>query len=255
MKYGFLAILLPFLLFACSIHVHNTLQAPISVGKNIVDSAQLANSLYLKPIIASLQKKWPHNPMVNLVFHGHSVPAGYFQTPTVNTFQSYPLLVLKRLTDHFPTAQINCIRTAIGGENSEQGIKRFDSTVLNHKPDVLFIDYALNDRSIGLARSKAAMEHMIQKALLRNIKVVLLTPTPDLKENILSEQSELEKFSIQIIELVNKYKIGLIDSYQGFKNLAEEGQSLENFMAQNNHPNHKGHQLVADEISKLFGLK
>jgi acyl-CoA thioesterase I len=244
MKHHFVAIVLSILLFPCS----NYAQSPPQVTKG-------KDSLYLSPVIAALQKKWPYNPTVNLVFHGHSVPAGYFQTPTINTFQSYPLMVLKRLTESFPTVPINCIRTAIGGENSEQGAKRFDSTVLNHKPDVLFIDYALNDRKIGLERSKIAMEYMIQKAMKRNIKVVLLTPTPDLNENILSDQSELGKFSKQLIALANSYNIGLVDSYQIFINLAKEGKQLNNYMSQNNHPNHKGHQLVADEICKLFGLK
>jgi len=41
------------------------------------------------------------------------------------------------------------ICTAIGGENSSAGARRFESDVLVHKPDVLFIDYALNDRGLA----------------------------------------------------------------------------------------------------------
>lgn len=145
----------------------NTLQ-----NRNSKSEKASGDTTYLASIISELKKKWPENEVVNLVFHGHSVPAGYFQTPNINTFQSYPFLVLKKITDSFPTAEVNCIRTAIGGENSEQGAKRFDSTVLNHQPDVLFIDYALNDRNIGLKRSLIAWEYMIQKALMKNIKVV-----------------------------------------------------------------------------------
>jgi len=33
---------------------------------------------YLK---TELQKEWPKNRAMNIVFHGHSVPAGYFKTP------------------------------------------------------------------------------------------------------------------------------------------------------------------------------
>ncbi len=159
-----------------------------------ISFAQANPDNYLDSIKTELQKKWPDNKIINLVFHGHSVPAGYFKTPAIHTFQAYPMLVLKKVTEAFPTASVNCIRTAIGGENSEQGAKRFDSTVLNYHPDVLFIDYALNDRPIGIERARLAWESMIQKALKQNIKVVLLTPTPDLHENILSNDAPLENF-------------------------------------------------------------
>ena len=116
------------------------------------------SSSYLAGIKKELTKEWPGNRTINLVFHGHSVPAGYFKTPVVNTFDSYPYLLLKELKERYPHAVINVICTAIGGENSSAGAKRFDSDVLGHKPDVLFIDYALNDRGIGLEQSKEAWE-------------------------------------------------------------------------------------------------
>ncbi len=209
---------------------------------------------YLAPVINELKKNWPKNRIINLVFHGHSVVAGYFKTPAVNTFQSYPMLTLKKVTEQYPTATVNCIRTAIGGENSVQGEKRFDSTVLNTKPDVLFIDYGLNDRKIGIDTVQAAWESMIKKALAKNIKVVLLTPTPDLKEDITNDAVPLEGQSNMIIALAKKYNIAWIDSYHIFKKMVKAGMDLKPVMAQNNHINEKGHEIVANEISKLFGI-
>ena len=53
-----------------------------------------ANPLtYLEAIRGMLAKQWPDNRTVNLVCHGHSVPAGYFATPFVNTFEAYPCLL------------------------------------------------------------------------------------------------------------------------------------------------------------------
>jgi acyl-CoA thioesterase-1 len=106
------------------------------------DAESIADpSSYLEDIKSELKKEWPGNRTINLVFHGHSVPAGYFKTPLVNTFDSYPFLLLKELKELYPYAIINVICTAIGGENSSQGETRFESDVLVHKPDVLFIDY------------------------------------------------------------------------------------------------------------------
>jgi acyl-CoA thioesterase I len=210
------------------------------------------SSDYLKDIKSELKKEWPNNRTINLVFHGHSVPAGYFNTPNVKTLESYPYQVLKQLKELYPYAVINVINTSIGGENSVSGELRFESDVLIHKPDVLFIDYALNDRSVGLDKTREAWEKMIGEALKKGIKVILLTPSPDQGENILDPNATLEKYAQQIRDLSGKFGVGLVDSHETFRLVAVSGDTLSNYMAQSNHPNEKGHLLIANEIMKYF---
>src|SRR5690606_18832528 len=171
--------------------------------------AQVASEqLYLDGITQELKKEWPDNRTINLVFHGHSVPSGYFNTPRVKTLQSYPHLVLRGIKAHYPSAVVNVITTSIGGEQAEQGSLRFEEQVLTHRPDVLFIDYALNDRKIGLERAKEAWASMIIKAKERGVKVILLTPTPDLAEDILDDNAALARHSRQIRDLASRYRVG-----------------------------------------------
>ncbi|MFA7492581.1 MAG: GDSL-type esterase/lipase family protein [Proteiniphilum sp.] len=207
---------------------------------------------YLEDIRQELQKKWPHNRTIHLVFHGHSVPSGYFNTPYVRTMQAYPQKVLEAVKDIYPYAVVNSITTAIGGENAEQGAKRFKQDVLCHNPDVLFIDYALNDRGIGLDRSRHAWKEMIKEAQKQGVKVILLTPTPDLTEDILDDNSSLEQYSKQIRDLSVKYGTGLVDSYAAFKQKKKEGEELNALMSQSNHPNEKGHEVVKNLILHYF---
>lgn len=209
-------------------------------------------SVYLSDLKTELKKEWPNNRTINLVFHGHSVPAGYFKTPVVNSFDSYPFQVLKTLKEQYPFAVINVINTAIGGENSVSGEKRFESTVLIHQPDVLLIDYALNDRSIGLDQAANAWSKMIQKALKNKIKVILLTPSPDQRVDILEPNNELEKHAFQIRSLSKKYDVGLVDSYEEFRKKAISGEPVSDYMSQVNHPNAKGHLLIANKITEFF---
>ena len=223
----------------------------VSYQKNSI-SLLADPSNYLTDIKTELKKEWPKNRTINLVFHGHSVPAGYFKTPLVNTFDSYPMQVLKMVKEMYPFAVINIINTSIGGENSLSGEKRFDSTVLNHQPDVLFIDYALNDRSAGLEKAAKAWSTMIEKALKKNIKVILLTPSPDQRIDILSPNNELEKHALQIKALAKKYDVGLIDSYEEFRNKVLSGEPITNYMSQVNHPNQQGHLLIANKIAEFF---
>lgn len=98
--------------------------------------------------------KWPNNKTINIVCHGHSVPSGYFATPFVNTFKSYPYFVHRGIKERFPFAVTNVIVTGIGGESSQSGMRRFETEVLNHNPKIITIDYALNDRFIGLKNAR-----------------------------------------------------------------------------------------------------
>ncbi|MCF8221058.1 MAG: SGNH/GDSL hydrolase family protein [Cryomorphaceae bacterium] len=211
-----------------------------------------AKDNYLDSIKQELVKQWPKNRTINLVFHGHSVPSGYFKTPDVRPLQSYPHLLLKELKQVYPYAVINTILTCIGGENAQQGAKRFKRDVLNHKPDVLFIDYALNDRRIGLEASRKSWEYMIKAALKKNIKVILLTATPDQKVDLTDPKSDLQLLCNQIMDMSTEFKVGLVDSYALFQKIHSDGYKLADYMSQVNHPNEKGHQLVVDGIMKYF---
>lgn len=195
--------------------------------------------------------QWPKNRTINLVFHGHSVPAGYWHDHEVHTLESYPNLVLALLKKQYPYAVINVIVTAIGGENAIKGQTRFEQEVLVHKPDVLFIDYALNDRFSDIGNVKEAWSKMVEAALARNIKVILLTPSPDQRLTILDPANPLEPHVQQIHQLAKQYHVGLADPYSQFKRVAKGGE-LANYMSHVNHPNRAGHDLIASEIVKWF---
>lgn len=208
--------------------------------------------IYLKEIKTALQKEWPKNRTVNIVFHGHSVPAGYFKTPVVNTLSAYPNLVLQKIKTSYPLAVVNVIVTAIGGENSVRGAARFKKDVLTHHPDLIFIDYALNDRGLGLEKSYVAWNKMIKMAKGKGIKVILLTPSPDQKVNFADPENDLKKHTDQICRLAAENQVGIVDTYKAFEFLYPDKEKLRQYMSQVNHPNEKGHELIAEGIMKWF---
>lgn len=55
-----------------------------------------------------------------------------------------------------------------------------------------------------------------------------------------------------IRRLAAEYHVGLVDSYQLFKEKAAKGEDLKAYMSQNNHPNSAGHSCVAGEIMAWF---
>lgn len=207
---------------------------------------------YLNSVKKELTSKWPNNKIINLVFHGHSVPSGYFVTPTVETLASYPHLVLKQIKAKYPFAVVNCIITSKGGENSIQGMLRFKDEVLNHKPDVVFLDYGLNDRKIRIEEAKKAWEAMITEAKIRNIPIILLSTSPDMKVDYTDANNLLKQHSEQVQSIAKNYQVGFVDVYKSFEFLYPNKKELNKYMSQFNHPNKKGHELIANEIIKYF---
>lgn len=216
------------------------------------DPAIADPNTYLAGVVAELQKQWPANRTINIVCHGHSVPSGYFKTPVVDTFNAYPHLLHVGLKERYPFAVVNVIVTAIGGENSEQGTLRFEKDVLTHRPDVICIDYALNDRPLGLARAEKAWRQMIELAQKANIPLILLTPTADVSARMDDPNEPLNQHAEQIRRLAAEYNIGLVDSLAEFKRYVNSGNQLHDLMSQGNHPNRKGHDLVAAQLLRWF---
>lgn len=211
-------------------------------------------ALYLAEITGILRRRWPENRAINIVCHGHSVPAGYFATPMVDSLNAYPHLLHVGLKHRFPFAVINVIVTAIGGENSESGAERFERDVLCHRPDVITVDYALNDRGGGLEKAHASWKSMIRAGLAGGAKMLLLTPTPDVTQapgyggadkNLLSSHAD------QIRQLAADNAIGLADSFAACQNYASTG-NLSDILSWTNHPNRTGHELVARELLRWF---
>ncbi|MFK7790470.1 MAG: SGNH/GDSL hydrolase family protein [Phycisphaeraceae bacterium] len=208
---------------------------------------------YLSNIQEKMKVRWPKNKTINIVTHGHSVPAGYFKTPVVDTFNAYPHLLHVALKKQYPHAVINVINTAIGGENSVRGAKRFEEDVMSHRPDLITIDYALNDRGAGLEKSLEAWESMIKTAKREGIPVLLLTPTWDTRSKMNDPEDPLNLHAEQVRRLARIHGVGLVDSHQVFRQFVSvKGQALSDIMSTVNHPNRKGHELVVSELMRWF---
>lgn len=210
---------------------------------------------YLRDVVEVMTTHWPENRAVHIVCHGHSVPAGYFATPRVDTLAAYPHLLRVGLAERFPYAVANVIVSAIGGESSVPGAARFAADVLRHRPDVVTIDYGLNDRGLGLDAARAAWEQMIAAADDAGARVLLLTPTPDRTQRADAPEDErrpLREHAEQIRHLADEHGLGLVDSLAAADTYIAAGGDLVDLLSWSNHPNRAGHELVARALLRWF---
>jgi lysophospholipase L1-like esterase len=208
---------------------------------------------YLDPILDAMAVKWPGNRTINIACHGHSVPAGYFATPYVNSRDAYPARLHRLIKARFPFAVVNVIVTAVGGEASPAGAARFADDVLCHKPDLVTIDYGLNDRGCGLAAAENAWSSMLAAALEKGVKVILLTPTWDRSYYTEGEDwHSLTAHADQIRALAARHAAGLADCFAAFQSHVQKKEDLAALLSHVNHPSKKGHRLITQTLSPFF---
>jgi len=250
-KYNF-CILIPFviLLFFCILAMSLTHFGEASAKLCVADQ-----NTYLADITSLMKSKYPKNRTINIVCHGNSVPAGYFETPFVDPFNAYPHLLHKGLKSRYPFAVINVISTGIGGEASDKGAKRFIRDVLSIHPDLVTIDYGLTDLFIGLEKAEESWISMIKACQQKGIKVILLTPTIDTRANLDDPNELLNKHAQMIRKLAEEFNTGLADSLSSFRRYIKEGGRLDDLMSHTNHPSIKGHELVTTELLRWFPLE
>ena len=95
---------------------------------------------------------------VNVVFLGGSITVGAASP------KGYATFVGDWLKAHYPKAKINIINSGISGTGSDFGAARYDRDVLAKKPDLVFIEFCVND---GDSDRTDSMEKMVHKTWMK----------------------------------------------------------------------------------------
>jgi hypothetical protein len=75
---------------------------------------------------------------------------------------------LKWFQQQYPQAAVSEINAAIGGTGSDLGVFRLRQDVLVHKPDLLFVEFAVNDGGAAPAQIYRAMEGIVRQTWREN---------------------------------------------------------------------------------------
>ena len=208
---------------------------------------------YLSALSQKMEKSFPDNQLINIVVHGHSQTCGYTTGHVIDPFAAYPHQLQKLLHHRFPFATFNMIVTGTGGESSVSGVKRLESDVLCHKPDLVTIDYALNDRFANPEEVEASWDKMVSQLCQRKIPVILLTPTLDISSAY--EPKEMEKIQ-QLDEMIHRigaaHQVAVAEVFQTWTNYLKLHGRIEDLLCGVNHASELGHKLTAMELNSWF---
>ncbi|HJN18939.1 MAG TPA: GDSL-type esterase/lipase family protein [Armatimonadota bacterium] len=93
---------------------------------------------------------------------GEDVKIGYLGG-SITAQPGWRPLTLGWFREQYPDATINEINAAIGGTGSGLGVFRLQHDVLQHNPDLLFVEFAVNDGGAAPASIHRSMEGIIRQ--------------------------------------------------------------------------------------------
>ncbi|QNN23859.1 SGNH/GDSL hydrolase family protein [Planctomycetales bacterium ZRK34] len=82
---------------------------------------------------------------------------------SITAQQGYRVFTRKWFAEQFPKADVKEINAAIGGTGSDLGVFRLGHDVLAHKPDLVFVEFAVNDGGAPPDRIWKAMEGIVRQ--------------------------------------------------------------------------------------------
>jgi len=117
---------------------------PAKRTDNYVDHIAYRTALNGNNALNNVAAKWNKGEDINVVYYGGSVTNGSGASDADNT--SWRGIISNWLTENAPEGTtVTNINSAIGGTGTQFGIYRLKEAVLDKQPDLLFIEFSIND--------------------------------------------------------------------------------------------------------------
>ena len=195
--------------------------------------------------LANTYKKLTEDKELTIAYFGGSVTVGTGST----SGNSWREKTTKWFKQNYRDAKITEVNAAIGGTGSTYGYQRLKKDILKKEPDLVFIEFAMNDVYESVTQTKAAANI---DAIIRNINeydpeidivLVFITSEGNVKLDYLVKQGHrhvAEYYGVPYIDVGNAMR----------DELQETGNEWSHYFGDVVHPNDTGYQIYFDEIVK-----
>ncbi|MBC2602738.1 SGNH/GDSL hydrolase family protein [Puniceicoccus vermicola] len=121
---------------------------------------------------AAFAKRAEAGERLTVTFFGGSLTWGAQATDPLKT--SYRALIGKKMQERYPEAHFTFVDAAIGGTGSQLGAFRLQRDVLAHEPDLVFLDFTVNDGASKIPEDDrlSSYESIIRRMVSAGIPVV-----------------------------------------------------------------------------------
>lgn len=178
---------------------------------------------------------------INIGFLGGSITEG---AAASEKSKRYASLVVSGLSDMYSDINFKEINAGVGGTDSACGLFRLRRDILSFSPDILFVEYAVNDYSFE--NRGIYMENIILevKKYRKDIPIILIyTSTAFMFEEY--KQGKIPASVKGHSALCKPYSLNEINVGYG---IFEKGIELSGLLTDGVHPNDDGHKLYSEII-------
>lgn len=175
-----------------------------------------------------------------VAFLGGSITQGCNATNHENCYANKTYLWFK---NRFPEINVKYINAGIGATGSIIGVHRVEEQVLSKNPDIVFVDFAVNDKDNKY--NKIAYDSLIRRILSHDSKPALIEVfmSTDVLENVQEQQVEIGK----------RYDVPMVSFRDAIRNEINDGKLKWSEVASDEvHPNDKGHEIISELLINLL---
>ncbi len=195
---------------------------------------------------------------VRIVTLGDSITAGV--RPGVKREETFAARLQALLREK--GADVEVINVGIGGERTDQALKRLAKDVISRKPALVTIMYGTNDSyvdkgkdasRITQAEYKANLEKLVAELRAAGIIPVLMTePRWGAKAGLNGAGEHpnvrLEKYVNACRDVAKEKKVALVDHFKIWSDRESGGADVGAFTTDQCHPNPEGHRMIAEAM-------
>ncbi|MBQ7821938.1 MAG: Ig-like domain-containing protein, partial [Clostridia bacterium] len=207
----------------------------------IIDRDNLENLVY----------RLNNDKELNVVYLGGSVTAGAGASSGNTCWRA---LIGTWLTEMFPDATINNVNSAMGGSGSMLGAFRTDADVLAHDPDLVFVEFAVNDSYSG--HYSDGTVQLYYESILRQIREK--SPETEIISLFVTDQGLLHQTDTSPIAKLQDavaahYGVSSIDVGRAMNNhIVATGATWSEYVSDSVHPGDKGYAIYGDAIKQYL---
>ena len=152
----------------------------------------------------------------------------------------------------YPQITFNEINAAIGGTGTDLGMFRTKKDLLSAKPDVVFVEFSVNDYRAGYKKAEYCMESIVRQILDadKNTDIVFVITIMKLMHDDIKAGKELESYKAHFA-VAEHYGIECIDAGIEFISRIDKGEGdWKTYTTDCTHPNELGYRIYFEKITK-----
>jgi len=215
---------------------------PARAGSDI-DARAITHWGY-RPSITRVLRKAQNGRPITVAAIGGSITEGFIATPRSAAW--FPSLIAS-LQARFPRSIITAVNAGSRGTGSDFGAQRLRADVLVHNPDIVIVEFSVNDWLRNATEQDAVLN---MESIVRQCREWPTRPAVIFLETIMPDGSNTEVWHTKV---ARRYNIPLVSMRAGLWPELEAGRLMTtDLWADDYHPNNRGHAYLAEFLTYYF---